>query len=257
MIIGSKDNRHFKAFKKLITVDGVRKYGKVLVSGRKLIKELAQSTAQTPLALILYERYAVDDAEMNSIITRFTNTAALFTLKKHLYNELDYFNTGSPLLVIKVPEIYEWDATLDAGCNLLIPFQDPTNAGTVIRSAVGFGVKKIIMLKEAAHPYHPRCIKASAGAVLQTPLYKGPSIKELTKCCKNNNLPLISLDMAGISITTFKFPKNFLLLPGLEGAGVPYELKPLSVSIPITGSVESLNASIAASIAIFWWKFCK
>jgi len=255
MFIESKDNRHFKEFKKLITVDGVRKYGRVIVSGKKLIKEIAQSTAQGCIALIIPERYADDNSEINAIIKKFADAAALYTLKKHLYNELDYFNTGAPLLVIKVPEIPEWDLTLDVGCNLLIPFQDPTNVGTVVRSAAGFGIKKIIILKEAAHPYHPRCIKASAGAILHAAIFKGPSIKELTVCCKNINLPVISLDMAGVPITEFKFPKKFLLLPGLEGAGVPGELKKFSISIPITVSIESLNASIAASIALFYWKY--
>lgn len=255
MIIKSKNNRHFKAFKKLITVDGVRKYGRVIVSGKKLIKEIAQSAMQRCSALIIPERYANDNAAINTIIGRFTDAAALYTLKKHLYNELDCFNTSAPLLVIKVPEIPDWDLTLDEGCNLLIPFQDPTNVGAVIRSAAGFGIKKIIMLKEAAHPFHPRCIKASAGAILHATIYNGPSIKELTMCCKNMNLPIISLDMAGASITTFKFPNKFLLLPGLEGSGVPDELKKVSISIPIIGAIESLNASIAASIALFYWKY--
>jgi tRNA G18 (ribose-2'-O)-methylase SpoU len=166
MIIESKDNKHFKEFKKLTSADGVRKYGRIIVSGRKLIKEITQSAAHSCVALIIYERYADDDAEINTIIKSFSDAGLLYILKKHLYNELDSFNTSAPLLVIRVPEIPEWDFSLAEGCNLLIPFQDPLNVGAVIRSAAGFGVKKIIMLKEAAHLFHPRSIKASAGAVL-------------------------------------------------------------------------------------------
>ena len=254
MIIESKDNKHFKEFKKLTSVDGVRKYSRVIVSGKKLLKEITQSAAHSCVALITYERYANDDIDINTIINKFSDTGSLYTLKKHLYNELDLFNTGAPLLVFQTPEIPEWDFSLADGCNLLIPFQDPINVGAVIRSAAGFGVNKLVMLKEAAYPFHPRSIKASAGAVFKTNLFRGPSIKELKNCCPRECLPIISLDVAGKSIESFQFPDKFLLLPGLEGTGVPEELKCLSLSIPITGSIESFNAAIAVAIAIFYWK---
>jgi len=276
MIIESKDNKHYKEFKKLTSVDGVRKYGRVIVSGKKLIKEITQSAAHSCVSLITYERYADDDSEIKTIIKSFLDAGSLYTLKKYLYNELDSFNTGAPLLVIQTPVIPAWDFSLAEGCNLLIPFQDPLNVGAVIRSAAGFGVKKIIMLKEAAHPFHPRSIKASAGAVLKysnltslvgreleggglkktidAHLFKGPSINELKTICGKHKLKIIALDMAGTPINSFKFPTEFLLLPGLEGTGVPEELNETSLSIPITDSIESLNAAIAAAIAIFYWK---
>jgi TrmH family RNA methyltransferase len=276
MIIESKDNKHFKEFKKLTSADGVRKYGRIIVSGRKLIKEITQSAAHSCVALITYEHYADDDSEINTIINSFSDTGLLYTLKKHLYNELDSFNTNAPLLIFKTPEIPEWDFSLAEGCNLLIPFQDPLNVGAVIRSAAGFGVKKIIMLKEAAHPFHPRSIKASAGSVLKylnfpspggrelkgggngktdnVQLCKGPSINDLKLICDEHKLKIIALDMAGTPINSFTFPIKFLLLPGMEGTGVPKELKETSLSIPIAESIESLNAAVAVSIAIFSWK---
>jgi len=276
MMIESKDNKHFKEFKKLTSVDGVRKYSRVIVSGKKLIKEISQSAAHSCVALITYERYSDDDIEINSIIKSYSDAGSLYTLKKYLYNELDSFNTSAPLLVIQTPEIPEWDFSLAEGCNLLIPFQDPLNVGAVIRSAAGFGVKNIIMLKEAAHPFHPRSIRTSGGAVfryanlpslggrelaggglkktIDAHLFKGPSINELKTICGEHKLKIIALDMAGTPINSFTFPNEFLLLPGLEGAGVPEELNETSLSIPITDSIESLNATIAAAIAIFCWK---
>lgn len=253
MIIASKDNKHFREFKKLTVVDGVRKYGKVIVSGKKLVRELAQSAACRGMTLILYERYAADDSALKIIIKRFADAGSVHILKKHLYNELDTFNTGAPLLVIRVPGIPEWDYSPAAGCNLLIPFQDPSNAGAVIRSAAGFGVNKIIMLKEAAHPFHPRCIKSSAGAVFKTNLYNGPSIHELKTVCDKRKLNIVALDMSGAPVSSYTFPGRFLLLPGLEGQGVPEELKAGAIFVPISSSIESLNAAIAASVVLYAW----
>lgn len=297
MIIESKDNKHFKEFKKLTSVDGVRKYSRVIVSGKKLIKEITQFAVRSCVALIIYDRFADNDSEIKTIIKNFSDTGSLYTLKKHLYNELDSFNTSAPLLVIQPPVISQWAFSLAEGCNLLIPFQDPVNVGAVIRSAAGFGVKKIIMLKEAAHPFHPRSIRASAGAVFkfthphrtplpsrerkpfstspggadsfpsslggrrlrggetsQTGLFSGPSINDLKKICEKKFLKIIALDISGTPIESFRFPNNFLLLPGLEGQGIPHDFKSNTISIPVTSAIESLNAAIATSIALFAWK---
>lgn len=253
IIIESKDNKHFREFIKLTAADGVRKYGKVIVSGKKLLRELAQSASGNCLALITYERYADENREMQTIVQSFADAGSLYTLKKHLFNELDTFNTGAPLLVIRVPDIPEWDYSPAEGCNLLIPFQDPLNAGAVIRSAAGFGVKKIIMLKEAAHPFHPRSIKSSAGAVFKANLFNGPSIYELKSVCDKHKLNIVTLDMSGAPVSSYTFPERFLLLPGLEGQGVPEELKASAISIPISSSIESLNAAIAASVVLYSW----
>ena len=69
------------------------------------------------------------------------------------------------------------DAPWPDGCTLFIPFQDPENVGAVIRSAAAFGVARVVLLKEAAHPFHPRSSRAAGSALFQVPLYQGPSIR--------------------------------------------------------------------------------
>ena len=129
MIIESKDNKHFKEFRKLTTIDGARKYGKVIVSGKKLLRELAQSASGSCLALITHERYADDDAAIKTLIERFAAAGSLHLLKKHLFNELDTFNTGAPLLVIQIPEILEWDYQPCRGLQFTDPVSGPLECG--------------------------------------------------------------------------------------------------------------------------------
>jgi tRNA G18 (ribose-2'-O)-methylase SpoU len=93
--------------------------------------------------------------------------------------------------------------------------------GAVIRSAAAFGVSRVVVLKEAAHPFHHKSVRAAGSAILRVSLWEGPSIKELEK----TKAPLVSLSPGGKDIARYKFPSTFGLLPGLEGPGLPESLR--------------------------------
>jgi 16S rRNA (guanine(527)-N(7))-methyltransferase RsmG len=249
--ISSADNQSFKEFKKLTESKGVRKSGTTIVAGKKIIAECAGRSFDRCRQLVLFDEYRERDSSFNEIIQKFYQNRKCLIVKKSLYNELDIFSSQTPLLIYEYEEPSEWDYSVE-GCVLLIPFQDPANVGAVIRSAAAFGIKKIVMLSEAANPFHPKSVRASSGAVMSVKIFSGPSIDDIADQCAEKGLKIISLDASGRDIRTFKFTDNFLLLPGLEGQGVPSSLKDSSVSIPIEAGIESLNASASAAIALFY-----
>jgi len=202
-------------------------------------------------SLVLFDGLREDDDALNALIASFAERGRLYVLKKSLYNELDVSGTGGLLLVVRLPELGEWDGSAAEGCTLLVPFQDPANAGAVIRSAAAFGVERVVMLREAVNPFHPRCVRASGGAVFGVTLLRGPSIGELSRFREEKGFDLVALDRAGEPIADFRFPGGFALLAGVEGPGLPDALRASAVSIPIEGGVESLNAAVAASIALY------
>jgi tRNA G18 (ribose-2'-O)-methylase SpoU len=173
-----------------------------------------------------------------------------YQLAPPLFETLDIFGTSYPIMLVKIEEIPKWSPSegLPEGCTLFIPFQDPENVGAVIRSAVAFGVSAIILLAEAANPYHPKSVRASGGAVFRARLLEGPSIGDLPE-----DLPLVPLSKEGKGISGFKFPAKFGLLPGIEGPGLPEKFRKTAVSIPISTEVESLNGVVATAIAMFKW----
>jgi len=181
----------------------------------------------------------------------FPATGEWYQLQPRLYRTLDVFGTGAPLLLVETPELPAWAPAdgLGPGCTLMVPFQDPENVGAVIRSAVAFGAGDVVLLRECGHPYHPRAIRASGGAVFQARLRSGPSLAELPA-----DLPLVPLSVGGRSIASFEFPERFALVPGVEGPGLPTRLRAHALSIPISDRVESLNAATAAAVALFAWR---
>ena len=240
--VSSSSNKSYKEWKALLTGRGIKRHGKALVSGPKVVSELFNLYPERIQGWITIPDGSPPPTEMSCNIP-------WYRLNKNLFRELDIHGTGHPLLVVKIPEpvpFREEDAA--EKIILLIPFQDPSNIGAVIRSAAAFGVTTVVLLEEAAHPFHPKSIRAAGTSVFTVKCMKGPSIKRIEKIGR----PVIALSTDGCDISTFGFPERFALLPGLEGPGLPEGLKAdYTVSIPIEPPVESLNAAVATSIALY------
>jgi 16S rRNA (guanine527-N7)-methyltransferase len=241
--IESEHNDFFKGLKKLLSGRGIRKEGRALISGSKIVFEILRDLPGLCEAWITEgdksppPEYAPAHLEW-------------YQLAHPLFDSLDTFGTRNPLLLVKVPEPQSWDPAggLPEGCSLLVPFQDPENVGTVIRSAAAFGVDQVILLSESAHPFHPKSIRASGGAVFRVNLLNGPSLKDLPE-----DSAIVPLSAVGVNIRSMAFPATFALLPGIEGPGLPETFRSRAVSIPIMPGVESLNAAAATAIALYEW----
>jgi 16S rRNA (guanine527-N7)-methyltransferase len=243
-IIESENNETYRNLKKLQTPRGIRKQGRALVAGSKQVLEILAQFPEKCLAWI-----GRDDREPPPETA--PNHLMWYQLASPLFETLDVFGTAFPLLLAKIEEVPEWKASdgLPEGCTLFVPFQDPENVGAVIRSAVAFGAARIVLLAEAANPWHPKSIRASGGTVFRANLFEGPSINDLPV-----DLNIVPLSREGKNISDFTFPSSFGLLPGVEGPGLPDRLREKSISIPIAPEVESLNAVVATAIALYEWK---
>ncbi|MDH3199009.1 MAG: RNA methyltransferase [Candidatus Krumholzibacteria bacterium] len=241
--IESAHNRVFKELSRLLTSSGIKKEGRALVAGSKPVGEALRRFPSRCRAWISAGEDAPPPSEAPAHLE-------WLCLASALHRALDVFGTGAPLLLIESPPILPWSTAqgFPDGCSLLVPFQDPENVGAVVRSALAFGAAQVILLAESAHPYHPRAMRASSGAVLYAPLRAGPSIAELPA-----DLPVVPLSAEGRPLSAFVFPLSFGLLAGLEGPGLPAAWRERAVSIPIRSEVESLNAAVAASVALYAW----
>jgi tRNA G18 (ribose-2'-O)-methylase SpoU len=181
----------------------------------------------------------------------------VYLLSAPLFSALDIYGIKEPILLISAPPPELWSAeqqgsaapalcSKSGGLTVFVPFQNPINLGTVIRSAAAFGATTVL-LREAATPYLPKALRASGPAVFQTPLYQGPCLEELARL----ELPIYALSPRGENIFAFKFPPDMGLVAGLEGPGLDaYWPKEKRLAIPMTGQVESLNAAVSMSIAM-------
>jgi tRNA G18 (ribose-2'-O)-methylase SpoU len=242
-LIESGRNEIFRDLKKLNTGREVRRQGRTLAAGSKLARELAADFPE------LCEAW-LTTRDLPGPPEGAPERLRWYRLAPALFRELDTFGTGAPLLLLRVPELPAWlpEHGFDPGCTLLVPFQDPENVGSAIRSAAAFGVTAAVVLAEGAHPYHPKALRASGGNAPRIRILQGPALAALTP-----DLPIVPLSAEGRDVGTVEFPEAFGLLPGLEGPGLPDRWRERAVSIPIRPGVESLNAAAATAVALYEW----
>lgn len=131
---------------------------------------------------------------------------------------------------------------------------DPHNLGSIIRTADAVRAHAVIIPKRRSVHITPIVAKASAGAVEYIPVCKVTNIVNTIKILKENGLWIAAVDMDG---DTF-YKQNLLgalgLVIGSEGAGISRLVKQncdFTVSIPMSGRVTSLNASVAGGILLY------
>lgn len=239
--ITSKDNPLFKKMRLLLSAKGIKEHKLFFLMGDKLIKEFTKSKNKAfKVHLVICSEKYTAKFPFNTI-----------TLSQELFNELDVLGTHYPLLVLEADDFPTIDLKKKPeGIEVVLPIGDPRNLGALARSAVGFGINKIILTQEACHPFLPHSVKASAGAVLKADFF--------TAGLKTNELPItgdnFALELEGADISSQKWPKDFRLWLGEEGPGLRLEpaqfAKMQHVNIP-TSNIESLNASVSAAIS-FW-----
>lgn len=242
--ITSKNNEHFRRWSDLSSSRGIKKHNEFILMGEKLVGEFLQNPNFKVKAEILHEE--LRSVTPSSAAAKF-GRIPVFKLPKALFNELDVVGTHYNLLVLEPKSVEALPAHHKTeGLELICPLGDPGNLGALARSALAFKVSKMILTEESCSPYHPKAIKASAGALLKLPLFKVGKLADYVAA----NEGIYGLDMKGENVGNFKWPKNLKLVIGEEGPGFS-GLKGLQkLSVPTQG-VESLNATVAASIALF------
>jgi 16S rRNA (guanine527-N7)-methyltransferase len=242
--VSSAANPAFQLCRDLLTGRGIRKQGRALLSGHRPVAEVLERSPELVEAWLTGPQGPPPPR----------GELAWYRLAGPLFHELDTAGTHAPLLLVRVPEIPEWsdEAPWPEGCTLFVPFQDPENVGAVIRSAAGFEVARIVLLRECAHPFHPKSLRAAGPTLFQVPLLWGPSIRDLIA----RHAPLIALATDGPEVGDEPFPQRFGLVPGIEGPGLPPHLRAgARRRIALAPGVESLNAATATAIALYAWRW--
>jgi 23S rRNA (guanosine2251-2'-O)-methyltransferase len=151
------------------------------------------------------------------------------------------------------------EALLDAvkGPPLLLVLdgvQDPHNVGACLRTADAAGVHAVIVPRDRAAGLTPAARKAAAGAAETVPLVQVVNLARCLRSLKERGIWLVGADAAGGSAFSADLAGPLALVLGGEGEGLrrlTRETCDFLVSLPMKGSVASLNVSVAAGALLY------
>jgi RNA methyltransferase, TrmH family len=132
---------------------------------------------------------------------------------------------------------------------------NPGNVGTIIRTASAAGVSAVILIGPSADPYDPVAVKASMGALFSVQVAMAESGAEFLAWAASAGVTVAATSgLAALSCWDAAWSLPLALLFGSEGTGLPPGLLAgagLQVSIPMTGTAESLNLAVAAGVLLY------
>jgi TrmH family RNA methyltransferase len=137
----------------------------------------------------------------------------------------------------------------------LIGLQDPGNLGTILRSLEAFGGAACLLGPESVSPYNPKAVRASAGSLFRVPVYRGVAPEKILELARQHELQAVALaPRASTALNQLELTQPTIFFIGREGSGLPDDLLKQAdrvARIPLAAGVESLNAAMAASLALY------
>ena len=137
---------------------------------------------------------------------------------------------------------------------ILDHLEDPHNLGAIIRTVEASGIDGIILPLNRSVSVNDTVMKTSVGALFNVKIAQVINLNQTIKKLKKMGFWIIGTDMDGVDYRSLDYPEKSVLIIGSEGFGMSKLVKEscdFVVKIPMNGSINSLNASVAAGIMIY------
>lgn len=186
------------------------------------------------------------------------NANECYLLNDTLFKKISDTTTPQGIIAVaKIPQTNDCEINAKGRYIALENLSDPSNLGAVSRTAEALGVSGIILSDNSCDPYSPKVLRASMGTILRMPVI---ILSEFSYRISKLGLKVYScvVDDTAEKITDQTFMDGSVLVIGNEANGITEQTKLNSdelITIPMSGKAESLNAAIAASIAM--WEMMK
>lgn len=232
-----------------------------MVEGRNAVLEAFRSGRSVD------KLYVLDKCEDGPVRTIIREAKKQKTVIHYVEKDrLDYLSeTGKHQGVIAFTAAYEYSTVEQMLANakdkgeapfliLLDGIEDPHNLGAIIRTANQAGAHGVIIPKRRAVGLTATVAKASAGALNYTPVARVTNLVSVIEELKKEGLWFVCADMGGTTMYDLDLKGPIGLVIGSEGQGVGRLVREncdFVASIPMKGSIDSLNASVAAGILAY------
>lgn len=226
------------------------------IYGKNVAKEKLQSNDKINKAYV--SKKFKDNEILDQLFKR--NIRVNFVDNKVLDSKVDGLHQGIILDIdeFKTYELNEFLDNLKTNNNyhtlvMLDHLEDPHNFGAIIRTSEALGVEGIIIPNDRSVSITSTVVKTSAGAIENIKIIKVPNLTATISKLKEKNYWIVGTDMKGQNYREIDYNMNVCLVIGNEGKGMSKIVRDncdFIASIPMTGKINSLNASVSCGIIL-------
>ena len=247
--ITSRENSIYKLVRALSQKKVRENSGLFIIEGTRLVEEANNGG-------IKIKYFIINEIVKN--VPKINQNFQVLRLPNNLFKKVS--DTVSSQGIIAVAEQIEISlADIILGANPLVVvlngMQDPGNLGTIIRTSAAAGATAVLLTEGTVDLYNPKVIRSTMGSLFQVPIVNGLNDDEAVKWLNYNS---INIMVADLDSEEYYYSANlkdpFALVIGNENRGLNDIWKKAAykkIKIPILGSTESLNASVAAGIILY------
>lgn len=237
MLITSRDNSRIKHIRKLLDKKNSINEKLFVIEGENLVEEAIKNN-------LLVELY-IQEGEVNRF--NFECNYVTSDVMKSISNLSSTSRIVGISKFINKNELGEKVVLLD-------DIQDPGNAGTIIRSAVAFGIDTIVFSKKSVSPYNEKVLRSTGGMIYNINVLIDDLENVIDKLKKQNIIVIGTSLASSTSLDNINNKDKYGIVFGNEGNGISNKILQLcdtNVKIDMTSKCESLNVGVSAGIVLY------
>jgi len=254
-LITSKQNpivRHVRALNNKKHREEKRQF---FIEGVKLVQEAIKEGVS--ISFLLFS----DEFDYNEFIMQSEESfdhIKTFRLSDRIFNDVSDCSTPQGIIAVinrKDDSIADVLSKEEFFLVILDEVRDPGNVGTIIRTLDAVGADGIVLLGGCADPYSPKTVRSTMGSIFRIPVYEIDDSKEFFINLKKLGTHIMVGHVKGEDLFVWKGGhERIALVIGNESNGVKeniLEIATSTVTIPMSGKMDSLNAATAAGLMVY------
>lgn len=232
--------------------------GAFVIEGAHACRDLLLSFSQQIISLTVSARY-LELEDQQSREARNALRATQYSCPDETFEKFSEVDVPQGILaVVRLPKWNEREVL--AQKRVLGVYgerlQDPTNVGTIIRTAAGLGLSGVWLSSDSVDCFHPKVVRGTAGAILALPVFQGAELSSLIASgCVLYAAVVSSSEAVDLRSITALAPRSIIAV-GNESQGLlPASIaaSPHRYSIPLAGGIDSLNVATTAAISSYYF----
>jgi RNA methyltransferase, TrmH family len=249
-MIESTSNPTVRMLRALHSGHGRREHRAFLIEGMRLVAEA--KSASWPLLAVLYDaERAGMDPELAALVAAIPDATAASS--RALREAADTVTPQGIVAAAALPSMGELAAGEESLVLVMDSIADPGNAGTLLRSALGTGVRSVLTSRGSVDLFSPKVVRSGMGAHFRLKLGTELSWEHMREILSGRYVVLAD---ARAETPYYRFdwrrPSALIVSSEAHGPGPDaLQLASSRVSIPISPELESLNAAVAGSVILF------